>query len=275
MLRILVEDTAAQQIPEEMLVPPAPAEGKDNPKGGIILPKRNSMHSPRESRPMPPPPIRTTTPMLEESVRATLSPIGAGPSPRASTEISRASSDAYRRSMDLKAFGRRSVDLSRLNMDDTGRRSLSASRSLSRNRLDEEPRPSEKQGSSDSYVHSLEEPGSSGALPSASDETQASASQILRGSDVFLSPTIQRTSSASKVREPDSLMSNDSRSDSPSRDTVNLASHRQKLRHPATTGSMDGSNLEQAEASASAPTLQTLVKAGAYPMQRAGGFAGY
>ncbi|KUJ14792.1 sterol 3-beta-glucosyltransferase [Mollisia scopiformis] len=277
-LRILVEDTTAQQIPEAMLSPTAAqVEGKDSPKGRISLPKRNSsnsVHSPRESRPMPPPPIRTTTPVLEESVRATLSPIGA-PSPRASTEISRASSDAYRRSMDLKAFGRRSVDLNRLNMDGAGgRRSLSASRSLSRNRVDGERRPSEKQGSSDSYVHSLEEPGSSGALPSASDGTQASASQILRGSDVFLSPTIQRAASATRSRDPESSPNDDSRSDSPSRNTVNLGGH-PPIRHPATTGSLDGSNAGQGEASASAPTLQTLVKAGAYPLQRAAGFAGY
>lgn len=272
-LRILVEDTTAQQIPQDMLAPLEPIEGKDSPKTRISLSKRNSMHSPRESRPMRPPPLRTTTPVLEESVRATLSPIGAV-SPRASTELSRASSDAFRRSMDLKGFGRRSVDLNRLNMDGTGRRSLSASRSLSRNRVDEDTRPSELQGSSDSYVHSLEEPGSSGALPSGSDETQASASQILRGSDVFLSPTIQRASSTTQVKDHDSGLNNDdSRSDSPSRNTINLGS--QRPRHPATTGSIEEASAHQVEASASAPTLQTLVKAGAYPLQRAAGFAGY
>ena len=180
MLKILVEDTTARQIPEDLLTPP-PLEGNVSPRG--ILSKRNSMHVTRESSPMPPP-IRTTTPALEESVRATLSPMlspGSGPSPRASMDVSRASSDVLRRSMDLSKFGRRSVDLSRLNMDGNPKRSFSASRrSSSRQRLGER-RASEKQGSSDSYVHSLEDPGSSGALPSASDETQASASQILRG----------------------------------------------------------------------------------------------
>ncbi|PVH87910.1 glycosyltransferase family 1 protein [Cadophora sp. DSE1049] len=277
-LRILVEDTTAQQVPEEVLLSPPHLDGNQSPRSRSIGPsKRNSSQTPRDRRPypQPPPPIRTTTPLLEHSVKATLSPIGAAVSPRASTELSRASSDAYRRSMDLKNFGRRSVDLSRLTMDGAaGRRSVSASRrSLSRNRLPER-RASEKQGSSDSFVHSLEEPGSSGALPSASDDTQASASQILRGSDVFLSPTIQRSASASRRRDPDSH-NDDSRSDSPSRVTPNTGTMRPPPRHTATTGSVRDSNTSQVEPSASAPTLQSLVKAGAYPLQRAAGFAGY
>lgn len=176
--------------------------------------------------------------------------------------------------MDLNKFGRRSVDLSRLNMDGNAKRSFSASRrSSSRQRLGER-RASEKQGSSDSYVHSLEEPGSSGALPSASDETQASASQILRGSDVFLSPTIQRTNSSSRCRDHDVLLM-ERRTESPSRNTINLTSTPQPPRHAATTGSIEGSEKVPSEPSASAPTLQNIMKAGSYPLQRAIGVAGY
>lgn len=176
--------------------------------------------------------------------------------------------------MDLNKFGRRSVDLSRLNMDGNAKRSFSASRrSSSRQRLGER-RASEKQGSSDSYVHSLEEPGSSGALPSASDETQASASQILRGSDVFLSPTIQRTNSSSRRRDHDVLLM-ERRTESPSRNTINLTSTPQPPRHAATTGSIEGSEKVPSEPSASAPTLQNIMKAGSYPLQRAIGVAGY
>ncbi|KAF4628027.1 hypothetical protein G7Y89_g10127 [Cudoniella acicularis] len=275
-LRILVEDTTAQQIPEDLLLPPPVNDGKNSPKSRESISKRTSLQLPREPRPTPPAPIRTDTPLLEESVRATLSPIrasGITQSPRGSTDLSRASSDAFRRSMDLSKFGRRSVDLSRLNMDG-GRRSVSASRrSLSRNRLDEQKRQSEKQGSSDSYVHSLEDPGSSGALPSASDETQASASQILRGSDVFLSPTIQRSASATRRRDPDSILNHDPSSQSPTSHTQGNMPH--SPQRQATTGSLTGSNAGQVEPSASAPTLQNLVKAGAYPLQRAAGFAGY
>jgi sterol 3beta-glucosyltransferase len=159
-------------------------------------------------------------------------------------------------------------------MEGNPRRSFSASRrSSSRHRLGER-RASEKQGSSDSYVHSLEEPGSSGALPSASDETQASASQILRGSDVFLSPTIQRINSSSRRRDQD-VLSMEPRTQSPSRNSINLASTPQPPRHAATTGSIEGSEKGTTEPSASAPTLQNIMKAGSYPLQRAMGVAGY
>jgi sterol 3beta-glucosyltransferase len=111
-------------------------------------------------------------------------------------------------------------------------------------------------------------------LPSASEETQASASQILRGSDVFLSPTIQRSASASRRREQ--AVNNDSPTHSPthnvSRNTINIASM-PPPRHANTTGSTEGSQM--GETSQTAPTLQTIVKAGAYPLQRAAGFAGY
>jgi len=99
--------------------------------------------------------------------------------------------------MDLNKFARRSVELSRLNMDGPARSHSSSRRSFSRNRR-EEKRASEKQDSSDSYVHSLEDPGSSAVAQSASDETQGSASQILRGSEVLFSPTIQRSASATR-----------------------------------------------------------------------------
>ncbi|KAG9232353.1 sterol 3-beta-glucosyltransferase [Amylocarpus encephaloides] len=267
-LRILVEDTAAQQIPEDMLAPPPLKEDRLSLRGSTS--RRSSSQIRLDKRPTMPP-LRTDTPLLEESVKATLSPIaGMGQSPRASADISRASSDAFRRSVDLSKFGRRSVDFSRMNVDAGGRRSMSASRrSLSRNRLEDKHR-FEKQGSSDSYVHSLEDPGSSGAIHSASDETQASASQILRGSDVFLSPTIQRSSSTSRRGTAEPLK--DASSNSP---TGNSNNEMLRPRHAYTTGSLDGSSAGQAEQGAAAPTLQSLVKAGAYPLQRAAGFAGY
>lgn len=243
--------------------PPLPIEphGIHSPKGGLS--KRNSIQINREQKGTIPPPIRTPTPGLEESVRATLSPVGVI-SPRPSKELSRASSDVYRKSVDLKHIGRQSID--------EGRRSTSTSRrSLSRDRTGAEPRQFEQHSSSDSYVHSLEEPGSSGILPPMSDDTQASASQILRGSDVFLSPTIQRASSAARHRDPDSALSDESRSASPSR----KAEDKPHLRHPNTTGSMEDSSSGQVDASGSAPTLQSIVKASAYPLQRAAGFAGY
>ncbi|CAG8961343.1 hypothetical protein HYFRA_00013804 [Hymenoscyphus fraxineus] len=264
-LKILVEDTTAQKIPESLLSPQFSTADKSSSRGSTS--RRPSYHQPtRESRSAALAPLQTNAPMLEERVRATLSPTRPPPSPRASIDICRASSEVFRRSMDISKLGRRSVDLGRAM--DTGRRSLSTSRrSLSRNRLGER-RASEKQGSSDSFVHSLEDRGSSAAIHSTSDETQASASQILRGSDVFLSPTIQRSSSATRRRDQD----DDSSSQSPPNE---MSNKRPSPRHAATTGSVTGSSSGQPEQSASGPSLQTLVKAGAYPLQRAAGFAGY
>jgi sterol 3beta-glucosyltransferase len=267
-----VEDTIAKQIPEEMLMPTIASGGAASPKDGAS--KRSSMHLTNE-RPIVPP-IRTTTPVLGDAVKATLSPMlspsPGGASPRVSNDFSRASFDGMRRSMDLSNFGRRSMDLSRLNMDGhLANSSTSASgRSLSKTRPDK--RTSEKQDSSDSYVHSLDEPESSAALASASDETQGSASQILRGSDVIFKPTIQRTASASRTRDQDKTIS---RADSPRRaGTFREGRIGGQPRHASTTGSFAGSTSGQTEPP-STPTLQSLVKAGSYPLQRAAGFAGY
>ncbi|RFU27887.1 hypothetical protein B7463_g8437, partial [Scytalidium lignicola] len=262
----MVEDTAAQQIPQELLTP---VTGDDGGKHNGS--KRSSMQLNKDGKSAPQP-LRLSTPALEETVRATLSPLlspGAG-SPRLSHDMNRSNSE-MRKSVDLSRVSRRSMELSRLTMDG-GRRSLSASaRSISRNRLGDR-RVSEKQGSSDSYVHSLEEPESSGALPSASDGTQASASQILRGSDVFLSPTLQRSPSATRRRDK---AFSDEDSENPSKIAVQNDNRAHLPKHAATTGSIDTSNAAQTDATTSAPTLQSIVKVGAYPLQRAAGFADY
>lgn len=179
----------------------------------------------------------------------------------------------------MNKLSRRSVDLNRLNTDGPASRSTSLSRSgrsLSGNRL-KERQPSEKQDSSDSYVHSLEEPGSSAIAQSASDETQGSASQILRGSEVFFSPTIQRSASATRRRDGDSALGTQTLSRSPNRLSSVKTDGLPKPRHANTTGDLAAVGTQQLESTASGPTptLQSLVKAGAYPLQRAAGFAGY
>jgi sterol 3beta-glucosyltransferase len=176
--------------------------------------------------------------------------------------------------MDLNTFSRRSVDLSRLNIDGPARSSSQTRRSFSRNRR-EEKRTSEKQGSSDSYVHSMEEPGSSALVQSGSDETQGSASQILRGSEVLFSPTIQRSASASRARDAERPAAARTSSGSPMRDAMKRDKSPSKIQHINTTGSIEGSNAGHGETESYAPSLQNLVKAGSYPLQRAAGFAGY
>lgn len=177
-----------------------------------------------------------------------------------------------RRSIDLNKLSRRSVDLNRLNIDGVTRSSSvsQSKRSFSGNRL-QKRRASDKQDSSDSYVHSLEDPGSSAVAQSASDETQGSASQILHRSDVMFSPTIQRSVSATRPRGGDQTAGPQSLSHSPQRGSSDHT-RPPKPRHAETTGSLEGSNAGQVEPM---PTLQSLVKAGAYPLQRAAGFAGY
>ncbi|KAL8944808.1 MAG: hypothetical protein Q9216_000230 [Gyalolechia sp. 2 TL-2023] len=212
-------------------------------------------------------------PALHETVRATLSPVSPSvqASPRPSGEWGRSSVDIARKSNDL---GRGSFD--------RGRRSTSTSRmsSTRKNRVEKSPSPKDAQGSSDSYVHSLEQATESLALNSSSNETQASASQILDRSDVFHSPTIQRqqhfptmTEDRRKQRFEESPNSKGIPSEiqiQPPTRTQTQASPRirpQPIPHQFSNDQLRSSN--------SSPTLQQLVKAGSYPLQRAAGFAGY
>lgn len=145
---------------------------------------------------------------LNDNVRATLSPLSptspTNPSPRASGDFSRSSFDA------LRNFGRRSMDLDTAVRDECQvRRSFSGTRhgrSRSRARLPENETIHEKHGSSDSFVQSSTEDhpslaSMSGLVVSGSEDQ--SASQILRGSDVFHSPTIRHTRSGSMKRDSD------------------------------------------------------------------------
>jgi sterol 3beta-glucosyltransferase len=207
------------------------------------------------------PKLRTSR--LSEGVKATLSPLSPlsprspsnGPSPRASGDMTRSSFDAFR------PFGRRSLDVSQL----TGLRRESPRRSFTGDsRREDKGKAAEKQSSSDSYVQSLEDPSvasMSGMVASGSDDP--SASQILRGSDVFHSPTIRRSGSASRAKNDDASGSRTPAS--------GLKPH--VPRHAATTGHMVDSGAGEGEPQT--PSLQSIAKAGAYPLQRAGAFADY
>jgi sterol 3beta-glucosyltransferase len=217
---------------------------------------------------------------LHEGVKATLSPMSPASasynnSPRASGEYGRPSIDAFRQS------SRRSLDLRALT--DAPRRSFSSTRrSRSRHRLqditaDQEPaRDPEPQGSSESYLQSMEDPSqASFSALVASSTDDPSASQILRGSDVFHGPTIhQRASSATRSKAehyPDPTLAQ------PHNQSQGMAVPVPGPRHAATTGHFavagDGDKFEHA--SPTTPTLQNITKMGAYPLQRAAGFASY
>ncbi|TPX12656.1 uncharacterized protein E0L32_000833 [Thyridium curvatum] len=263
-LKILVDD-AAQQAHQERggAVPPIAEEEYDvNDQASS---KKSSPNASKDRLT----PLKIGNTKLNDSVRATLSPLSpASPrsaSPRPSGEMSRSSFDAFR------PFGRRSVEVGRALREDSPRRSFSDSRrSLSRNRLGDRT-PTEKHGSSDSYVQSLEEPSqaSLSALVASSSE-DPTASQILRGSDVFHRPTVQRSASASRRREQDPVLGSEAHKPRSPR----LQPYRPK--HAATTGSVADHPGELGDMQTpTTPTLQNLAKMGSYPLQRAGLYAGW
>ena len=204
---------------------------------------------------------------LSDSVRATLvprSPTSNGPSPRPSGDFTRNSFDAF------KPFGRRSLDVSQITgaLQESPRRSFShGRRPHSKSRPNDASRnPPEKQSSSDSYVQSLEDPSQaslSAMVASGSDDP--SASQILRGSEVFQSPTIRRSASGSRASEPDGV-ARKHRGRTPA-----LATY--SGRHAITTGHVPDTAFR--DGAPATPTLQSISKMGTYPLQRAGAFADY
>ncbi|KAL8834178.1 MAG: hypothetical protein Q9170_003879 [Blastenia crenularia] len=210
---------------------------------------------------------------LHDTVRTTLSPVSpsAQASPRPSGEWGRSSIDITPTSMD---FGRGSFD--------RGRRSASTSRmsSTQKRRAEKSPSPKDAQASSDSYVHSLEQGTESLTLNSSSNETQPSASEILDRSDVFQSPTIPHRQQLPEMtddrRRKRSGISPNAK-DLPSGIQTNLPTRTQAKASPKVRPQPLPHQVlnDQLPLSNSTPTLQQLVKAGSYPLQRAAGFAGY
>lgn len=187
-------------------------------------------------------------------------------SPRASGEFARSSLDP------LGLFARKSMDRDNLATGSPHRRSFSASRSMSGNRRREQRVVSEKQESSESFAQSSnEDPSGMSALLESSNE-DPSGSQILRGSEVFHSPTIRRTISDSSPSKRNKSGSRNRLSHKP--DDIFPASHAQ---FGATTGHISGVSMGRDEnhIPPDTPTLQNIVKMGTYPLQRAGLFANY
>ena len=278
----MVDDTTAQRIPRDYLTP---LSGH-----GVCSSRDRSRGSSRSRNIHVRSPVDPSTPVLHESIRATLPPvshpISSRGSPRASGEWSRPSfgDNTHRRSMDV------SGEHSRASFEIRGRRSASTSRMHFDNKSRIYRSPSGKpQGSSDSYVHSLE-PSTESSIPNYSNEDmRASASQILSRSDVFHAPTINHltnspTNAHDDQRSPlaDAMNSTLPSGEIPMQHPVrtetqerreNHTQHR-KHAHRDTLDDTDDTR-EQISELNSTPTLQQLVKAGSYPLQRAAGFAGY
>ncbi|KAK4442693.1 sterol 3-beta-glucosyltransferase [Podospora aff. communis PSN243] len=258
-LRILVEGSSGQTPASKDL--PLVLEGE-------ALDSSNEMPS-SGSHERAPRPRKIRTSKLSEGVRATLSPLSPGgqnhsPSPRASGDFSRSSFDA------LRPFGRRSLDVNQITdlRRESPRRSFSDSRrSLSKQRLaDSRSRTQQPAGSSDSYVQSLEDPSqaSLSALVASGSSEDPSASQILRGSEVFHSPSMRRTASASAAKGS----GKPAQSTDQNQDTYSS-------RHANTTGHLPDPGAGEWDGTQTTPTLQSIAKMGGYPFQKANAIMGY
>ena len=274
----MVNDTTAQRIPQDIL---SPFTVHDDPRS------RDSSQAPRKKNPndlRTGSPLDTTTPILHDNVRATLIPfsptVSGQVSPRVSgdwggrsVEVSRKSTDVGRKSMDFPA-----KDSSRTSFE-RGRRSASTSRNILTKRYPGNKASSTApQGSTDSFVLSLEHGTDSSAPNLSSNGTQASGSQILNRSDVFQAPTIQRLHNSSPPVNDSKRRRSVESARSASMD--NYINNRPLTR---SYGEQDGvesqpggdPNQSQLSQSNSSPTLHQIVKVGAYPLQRAAGLAGY
>ncbi|KAK4124071.1 glycosyltransferase family 1 protein [Parathielavia appendiculata] len=255
-LKILVEDASSQA---------QGASGQAEPSSGEQSSKRTSGSFNREQAPN----LSIRTGKLSEGVKATLSPMSpkgvSSPSPRPSADLPRTSFDACR------PFTRRSMDIQQSAMhyalhSGTPRRSFSGSRrSLSRSRQD----GNERQESSDSYVQSMGDPSqaSLSALVASASTEDASASQILKGSDVFHSPTIHRAMRAHDGQHPLS----------PTHAVRHTSTPVSKQPTHSHSAPAQGSIAEarEAEAMPTTPTLQTIATMGGYPIRKANAFIGY
>ena len=124
-----------------------------------------------------------------------------------------------------------------------------------------------RHASSESYVQSVDEPSISALVMSGSDDP--SASQILKGSEVFHSPTIRRSGSPSGQKEQ-------AYKSTQSLQAPSTALESYDLNHANTTGSLPRNAGEEADdEEPGTPTLQNIAKMGAYPLQRASAFALY
>ncbi|KAF3910895.1 hypothetical protein ABW20_dc0107869 [Dactylellina cionopaga] len=210
LIRLLVEDTTAQKIPEHLLTQgnagialspnraslacsPVREMSPSSPTGKSL---RNSLVMGMPAWPAATVPTRSgdgpIAPLLREAVRDTLLPVPASPvmgSPRTSGEYTRRSMDA----------NRRSLDVSRKSIDNNEVRSSSLTSVLRRKNKSQKPSPPvsargspSRELSSSSYVKSMlqSEPSSmtesSDAMPASSEsEGELAASQFLSRSDVF------------------------------------------------------------------------------------------
>ncbi|KAL5043545.1 sterol 3-beta-glucosyltransferase [Aspergillus fruticulosus] len=155
------------------------------------------------------------------------------------------------------------------------RRRRSASTSILGSDTGNEKSPRRHEDSSSSFFNSIDQVTEASAVLQSMTDTTESASQILHRSDVFQSPTIhtwqQRTSGAAGP--------NHRHSDDMTRsitehglDGLSLAREGHEMQYANNDSEQDSKDASRLY---SAVALNDIVKAGAYPLQRAAGLAGY
>lgn len=246
-MKMLVEDEQARDEEAGLVIPPTVNEnsvamGPSSPRNSFGR-TRVGLASPATIR----------TGRIDDKVKATLSPMSL-PSP---TSPSRTSGDYPRGSFDaLRQLRRRSADLNRPGIPPRRSFSQDRDRSTSRRRHAEK-----RHTSTHSTTESTDDP-SIASLSGMTTSGELDASQILRGSDVFHSPTIQRSNST----ERDDL--------EPRRSARHDLSHRPK--QGAATGHVtDSTTSDKFETAPPTPTLDMISKMGSYPLQRVGEIAGF
>ncbi|KIV96576.1 hypothetical protein, variant [Exophiala mesophila] len=224
---------------------------------------------------------RSSSP-ARDSVRATLVPFSLGDdgkmSPRLSGEFQRTGSPS-RSSGDFGPdYGRASFD--------RGRRSGSTSRlEVAKVKRSGRSPLAKHQDSEDSFVQSIDKETDSSTAPlSPTVEAQMSASQILTRSDVFHPPPVRRMATLASVSSEAGLKSSmdatvlsssppqDGSAPVPIIDKSDPATRMAKDRRAAVQHDAD---MDSEKRFSSSPTLQDIVRAGSYPLQRAGAFADY
>ena len=221
---------------------------------------------------------RSATP-LREGVKATLTPFAVGDdgkmSPRMSGEFTRTGRSPARPSLDI---GRASFD--------RGRRSGSTSRlDVSREKRTGKSPLARSHESPESQEHSFDKETDSSAAPlSPRAEAQMSASQILTRSDVFHGSRVQRMEALPSVSTDPTRRSSEIEtinSSSPQHETPPIPIRGDDPIRDRRRALQEDPSPAEREADrtgprmSSSPTLQEIMKAGSYPLQRAGAFAGY
>ena len=275
----MIDGSTAQQInPDLLTASPATDNARSRDPSQKPQGKASSEHR-NES------PIDPGTPVLRDQVRATLwpaLPLAGGQSPsRASGEWARNSLDLARKSVDVN---RKSLDLSRRDFSrssfDKDRRSVSASRPrLAANRGRNNSPHTAPHASTSSFAQSVDQRTESSVPDMESNDTlasQASGSRILQRSEVFQSPRNMPYSAQEQKQDgregarQQSEFSEQQDSSIHKRPPV-IPQVEQRLSEDNEPSSIRKGRPSQPRS----PTLNQLVKAGGYPLQKAAGFAGF